>query len=187
MKKTMLKLMMLTLLGVFLMGAASSAEAAGRKMDLGIGGHIGLGGTTDEQFAFALTPYLSFSPIDNLSVFGRLPFYEGLFTGPVDIHLFPFLFGARYHFQVMDKLRVYPGMALGFTIIHTAAIKAGGFTIAGANDAVRFSLNFQGGVEYEVIPNLGLDASFDIYLINVEKNANARFGVTLGAIYYLPI
>jgi hypothetical protein len=174
--------------GLMLAVPAGNASAeVGKKGDLGIGGDIGLGGAVNSatsSFAFGLTPYLSYHPIDNLAIFTRMPFWEGYF-GTVDTHVFPFLFGARYYIPTpVDKLRGYVGGALGFSILHTS-VSAFGFSAS--SDVVRFSMDFNGGVEYEVIDNLGISGGLDIFIPNVESGATARIGVMGGVVYYLPV
>lgn len=172
-------------LGLMLAAPLNEARAdVGMAGDLGIGGDILLGGTHRGTFAFGITPYISYHPIDNLAIFGRLPFWEGYFD-TVDTHMFPFLFGARYYFTLpVDGLRAFAGGALGFSIAHTSLTV---FGVTASSTDVNFSLDFHGGVEYEVIDNLGISGTFDIYLPNVDANTTARFGVLAGVVYYLPI
>jgi len=180
-KRLSLKLAILAMLALMLTAGSASADV-GLTGDLGIGGHVVIGGTAANGFGgftFGLTPYISISPIDNLSIWGRLPFWEGNFGA--DVHVFPFVFGARYYFEVMDKLRVYPGIGIGLSILHTDL----GFL--GSSDTAGFSLEFHGGVEYEVADNLAVDASLDFFVPKITSNAFIRIGVMVGVVYYLPV
>jgi len=125
-KRLSLKIAILFMLALMLTSAPASAEV-GMAGDLGIGGHVILGGTAGNGFGgftFGLTPHISIFPIDNLAVFARLPFWEGNFAGG-DVHVFPFMFGVRYYFNVLDNLRVYPGIAIGASVLHYPGVNFG--------------------------------------------------------------
>lgn len=179
-----IKIIILAVAVVLLMAPAASANV-GMKGDLGVGGHIVLGGTANNYsaFTFGLTPYISIAPMDNLSIWARLPFWEGNFDN-VDCHVFPFVFGARYYFNVMDRLRVYPSLGIGASVLHTS-ISAFGVTATDSTGG--FSIEFGGGVEYEVMDNLAIDGSLDFFVPKVEDGAFMRIGVMVGVIYYLPV
>ncbi|RJO65865.1 MAG: hypothetical protein C4523_15135, partial [Myxococcales bacterium] len=105
------------------------------------------------------------------------------YTGP-DIDVFPFLPGVRYYFPFGDKFSAFAGLGFGAT-----ASKA---DTRGADTEGRLALDFHGGVQYEVIPHLGLEGSFDIMLPNlapkdVGEKVVGRFFVMVGVLYYLPI
>jgi len=188
-KRLSLKIAILFMLALMLTSAPASAEV-GMAGDLGIGGHVILGGTAGNGFGgftFGLTPHISIFPIDNLAVFARLPFWEGNFAGG-DVHVFPFMFGVRYYFNVLDNLRVYPGIAIGASVLHYPGVNFGfGFGNVGATTRGGFSLEFQGGVEYEVIENLAIDANFDIFIPRITSGTFVRIGVMAGVIWYLPV
>jgi len=192
-KRLSLKLAILAMLALMLTAGSASADV-GLTGDLGIGGHVVIGGHVgisgnnnvgfglSDGFTFGITPYISISPIDNLSIWTRLPFWEGNFGN--DVHIFPFVFGARYYFKVAEKLRVYPGLGIGGSAAH---ISWGGF--GGNQSTGGFALEFHGGVEYEVDDNLAIDACFDIFFptLGSSKVSLVRIGVMVGVVYYLPV
>ncbi len=194
----MKKIMMVVVLamGFVLFGQAPEARAdIAREMDLGIGGHMFLGGTNNSQFTFGLVPQISFAPIDNLQIFSRLPFWMGNFhvdDSDFQLHVFPFLFGAKYNIKLMDKLYFYPALAMGFSILHskTNVASIAGFSVpgvSGTSTTVRFTIDFQSGIQYEIMDNLAFDGGLDIMIYNVEGGATVAFGVMGGVIYYLPL
>lgn len=176
-KRVSVAVMIAFVVGFMMFGSIDEARAdVGLVGDLVLGGDLILGGAVGggySGFAFGIEPMIAYHPIDNLYVFGRLPFWEGYFAGGGSVHFFPFIFGARYYFPVASYIRVFAGGGLGFTISHVAT--------------AHFALDFHGGVEFEVIDNLGIDTSFDIFLPVVASTTAARFGLTGGIKYYLPL
>ncbi len=193
MKKVLLSF---AILFMFLM-ALGTAEASGlaQKGQIAVGGDVMLGGVTpwfdggDGAFAFGIEPMVMVFPIDNLAVFTRMPFWEGHFfkqdlgfgqTLDMDLHWLPFLFGVRYYYTIpsADAWQIYGGAGLG------GAVATGD----GGSEGY-FAMDMHFGSQYEVIKNLGIDMSFDIFLPNIAPSqtgtkVTARFGVMGGVFYH---
>lgn len=191
---------------IMLSTAALRAETA-QKFNLSVGGYFGIGGATDMYdfdndndgaFALGIHPEIQFFPIDKLSVNFRF-LWERLFYSydawgrdfdvPVDV--IPFLFGARYYFPIIDKLKLFAGGGIGFSIMQ--AYYPGWWGGDSTPDPeIRFSMDFNGGAEYEVIENLALTGMFDIFLPNIapvdrHEDVIARFMIFFGVSYYFQL
>ena len=166
------------------------------KGTLGLGGHFGLGGATSfasgsgGAFSLSITPFVEYFPIAHLALWARVIFWERIFYSystpfggsvsyPIDI--LPFLVGVRYYFDIKPTwLKPYAGLGLGGAVaINSVASDTKGF----------FAMDMHGGVVFEVMPHLAIDASFDVYLPNLapakdRDNVIARFGFLGGVIYY---
>ncbi|HOO73012.1 MAG TPA: outer membrane beta-barrel protein [Spirochaetota bacterium] len=197
-------------LGIFLcsaiimIGASPSHAETAKKYNIGVGGYFGIGGATtffddrDGAFALGIQPEAQFFVIDNLSItyrflweriFYDVRYWTGtrwkVYSSPMDIA--PFLFGARYYFPIMDRLKVYTGMGIGFTA-YRVDIDDGRDTLS----RFAFAMDFYGGVEYEVIDNLAVGGMFNIMLPNLgpldhDELVVGRFMFFFGATYYIPL
>lgn len=209
----MKKLVMLSLAALVLTLSSPAQAEIGKKGQLGVGGVMGIGGSTpyyelklvnpftgeavgvdddNGAFVFSLMPEVQYFVIDNLAVAARLPFYEyyGYENRGVDydIHAFPFMVGVKYLFALPSdpRWRFPVGMDVGFSIfLHESSSKLQGMD----SEEIRFSLDFYGGFLYEVIPNLGVGAVFNVAIPNVAPTKDlevvvGRFSAMATAAYF---
>ena len=186
-------LLVLVLTALPLYGASADTTKQG---DLAVGGNFAIGGGTapadgaDGGMVIGLLPHVEYFPIDNLGVFLRflwmryMPEAAGV---SMNADVFPFIFGTRYFFDTpVDGLKPFAGGGLGLAVFHYDN------DFSGDDTKARFALDMEGGVEYEVIENLGLHGTFDILLPNVAKTDDGEdvvgfFTLMVGVSYYLPL
>jgi opacity protein-like surface antigen len=189
---------------ILLAAATETRAETAKKYNLAVGGYFGIGGATnfydgrDGGFAMGLQPEVQFFVIDNLSITYRFLWerimYDHRWTdgfgnhhveeAPMDIA--PFLLGARYYFSIIDKLKAYAGMGLGFTAYRIEFEDGGWFS------RIAFAMDFYGGVEYEVADQLTVGGMFNIMLpnlgpLNSYENVIGRFMFFFGVNYYIPL
>ena len=200
------RVLLITFMVIMVSTTASYAETA-QKFNLSVGGYFGIGGATDMYdydnddngaFAFGIQPEMQFFPIDKLAINFRC-LWERIFYDfdawgrdfdvPVDV--FPFIFGARYYFPIIDNLKLFAGGGLGFSIIQ-AYYPDWWRDDKTPDPEIRFSLDINGGIEYEVVENLALTGMFDIFLPNLApvdtgEDVIARFMFFFGVSYYFQL
>ena len=208
---TRLHVSIIAIMVIMFSSAALQAETA-KKFNLSVGGYFGIGGATDcydydndndGAFALGIQPEIQFFPIDSLAVnfrmlwerffydydYGYYSYYNRGMSIPVDV--FPFIFGVRYYFPIIDKLKLFAGGGIGFTIMQ--AHYPGWWSGSSDPDPEgRFAMDFNGGVEFEVIDQLALTGMFDIMLPNLGpldsgEKVVGRFMFFFGVSYYFQL
>lgn len=139
------------------------AASAQHKGEMAVGGNF-LYGT--EINSVGIGPKFQYNILDRLRAEASFNYY---FKNN-GFHMWDINANAHYLFPIASKFRAYP--LAGLTVVNKCYSKT--------DDSVtRFGLNLGGGVEYDVRPNIGLNAEFKYSI--VSSIDQAVFGV--GAVY----
>ncbi len=139
------------------------ASASAQKGQMAVGGNL-LYGT--EINSVGLGAKFRYGILDNLRAEASFNYY---FKNK-GYHMWDLNANAHYLFPIANKFSAYP--LAGFTIVNK--------TYSDFDDSItRFGLNLGGGVEYDVRPNIGLNAEVKYSIVSSIDQAV----FSLGAVY----
>lgn len=171
--------------------SASSTESASgttaQEGELALSGSFGLGGVvtgggSDKYFAFDIRPELAYYVINRVGI-SFITGYNGNYNSDSsdgNVHVIPFLFGAKYQAPLAKRLNLINGIAIGPAI---SINKANGNTTSKPN----FGCDLQLGIEYNVRSFLGLTLMADSLILARDSYAVSRHSAMFGVTYYLPL